>query len=245
VLGQDSFCAVEPNRGHSQPGPHTLFWPYGVAWDGQRLWVADTGNRRVLMWQGLPERPGQPADLVLGQAGFAARDADGGGEPNARSMRWPHAVALWDGRLCVADAGDNRILIWDGVPSAHNAASRWVLGQHDFQAVDHNQSRYWPSDASLQMPYGLAVTGRWCLVADTANSRLLAWSIETCEDGAAATALSGQAQFNAKGDNGWRLPTRESLSWPYAIGTCDQLAVIADSGNNRVLLWPLAAQLLA
>jgi len=245
VLGQADFNATDANRDHALPSAASLFWPYGVSWDGARLWVADTGNRRVLMWHGLPAGNGQAADLVLGQRSFHTRDENGGGEPGASSMRWPHAIACWDGRLCVTDAGNNRILVWDGVPSRDNEPARWVLGQQDFSSVDHNQSLYWPNSASLQMPYGIAVAGRWCIAADTANSRLLGWPLEVCGTGAPAQALSGQDEFNAKGDNRWRLPTRESLSWPYGISTCGATAVIADSGNNRVLLWPLSPDLAA
>jgi hypothetical protein len=145
----------------------------------------------------------------------------------------------------VTDAGNNRIQIWDSPPSHNNAPCDRVLGQSDFGSVDHNQSLYWPGAATLQMPYGISAHGAWCISADTANSRIIAWHSEGAGCGAPAAALSGQSEFNAKGDNGWRAPTRDSLSWPYGIGTCGDLAVIADSGNNRVALWPLAAELVA
>ena len=243
VLGQADFASVESNRGASVASAQSLFWPYGVYWDGVNLWVADTGNRRVLMWQGLPQENGRPADLVLGQTRFDCRDENGGGEPNSSSMRWPHAIATWCGKLCVTDAGDNRILVWDRAPTLNNAPSDWVLGQNDFLQVDHNQSLYWPSGATLHMPYGIATAGPWCISADTANSRLIAWHINDCRSGAAARGLTGQAEFNAKGDNGWRPATRDSLSWPYGISTLNGLSIVADSGNNRVLLWPLAPEL--
>ena len=89
VLGQDNSSSVESNRGSGSASAQSLFWPYGVHWDGQHLWVADSGNRRVLMWKGLPEHNGQPADLVLGQAGFDRRDENGGGVPTAEQ----HALA--------------------------------------------------------------------------------------------------------------------------------------------------------
>jgi hypothetical protein len=243
VLGQEDLAATQPNRGAITPSAASLFWPYGVSWDGERLWVADTGNRRVLMWQGLPCASGAAADLVLGQMNFECRDENGGGQPTASSMRWPHAITLWRGRLCVTDAGNNRMQIWDGVPACHDAPSDWVLGQSDFRQVDHNQSLYWPSAATLQMPYGIAASGDWCLVADTANSRLVAWRTQDCRSGADAMALTGQVDFNAKGDNGWHAPTRASLSWPYGLSVLEDLAIVADSGNNRVLLWPLAPAL--
>lgn len=242
VLGQEDFSSAEPNRGGSVSS-RSLFWPYGVHWDGTRLWVTDTGNRRVLMWQGLPQENGRAADLVLGQKSFDCRDENCGGEPDAGSMRWPHAIAVWGDRICVTDAGNNRILVWDSAPTCDNAPSDWVLGQNNFRSVDHNQSLYWPSAATLHMPYGLTSAGPWCISADTANSRLVAWHIDDCGTGAAARALTGQAEFNAKGDNAWRLPTRASLSWPYGISARDGVGVIADSGNNRVLLWPLAPEL--
>lgn len=112
VLGQTDFEAAEPNRGCEHPHAATLFWPYGVAWDGARLWVADTGNRRVLVWSAMPERNGQPADLVLGQRHFCSRDENAGGVPDASSMRWPHDIAFLGDGPCVADAGNNRVLLW-------------------------------------------------------------------------------------------------------------------------------------
>lgn len=244
VLGQADFTAVESNRGMANPSATSLFWPYGIHWDGSHLWVADTGNRRVLMWRGIPQANGAPADLVLGQATFECRDENGGASPCASSMRWPHAIATWGEKLCVTDAGNNRILIWDGVPTCNNAPAATVLGQNGFELVDHNQSLYWPSAATLHMPYGVTTIGPWCICADTANSRLVAWHIDDYHCGAAARALTGQVEFNAKGDNGWRTPMRDSLSWPYGISACNGSGVVADSGNNRVLIWPLSRELL-
>jgi hypothetical protein len=245
VLGQPDFASVEANRGATTAAANRLFWPYGVHWDGTNFWVADTGNRRVLMWHGVPRHSGQPADLVLGQTDFNQRDENGGGQPDARSMRWPHALCTWRGKLCVTDAGNNRIQVWNHHPQENNVPCDWVLGQNDFHQVDHNQSLYWPGAATLQMPYGIAAAGAWCLVADTANSRVVAWHIDQAHGGAPATALTGQAEFNAKGDNAWRAPTRHSLSWPYGITAQGGTTVIADSGNNRVLLWPLSRELAA
>ncbi|MBI3343894.1 MAG: hypothetical protein HY028_03355 [Gammaproteobacteria bacterium] len=239
VLGHSGFESVEANRGGQTPDADTLFWPYGVHWDGERLWVADSGNRRVLMWHGLPDHTGQAADLVFGQSGMCWRDENGGGDPSAMSMRWPHGIVLWDGRLCVADAGNNRIMVWDTVPDQNNKSCDYVLGQQDFVQVDHNQSLYWPGAATLNMPYGISAAGEWLLVADTANSRLLGWRADDCASGAAARALTGQADFMAKGDNRWQLPARDSLCWPYAVSACGETVVVSDSGNNRVMLWRL------
>lgn len=239
VLGQADFGGSAANRSSELAGAGGLNWPFGVFADGERLFVADTGNRRVLIWDDLPTTNGQVADRVLGQIDFDCHDENAGGEPNAMSMRWPHAVTLWHGRLCVADAGDNRIQVWDGIPSENGAPCHWMLGQADMHKVDHNQSLYWPRHHTLNMPYGLSAAGDWLIAADTANSRLLGWHSDDLATGAPARRLAGQPHFNTKGDNRWQPPVADSFCWPYGLQACGGTLVVADSGNNRVSLWEL------
>ena len=97
VLGQPDFASVLPNRGLPEPGADTLNWPYGVAELCGLLAVADTGNRRVLLWPDAPGAHGAPAACVLGQADFRSRDENGGREVSGIGMRWPHGLALWQG----------------------------------------------------------------------------------------------------------------------------------------------------
>jgi sugar lactone lactonase YvrE len=236
ALGQADARSNLVNRGLDRPRADTLYWPYGVFWDGARLWVADTGNRRVLRFDGLPQRDGAAADLVLGQPDFEHRD-ENAGNASAASLRWPHAVARWQGRLCVADAGNNRLLLWQREPAANMAPSDAILGQAGAHALDHNRGEYWPSAHCFNMPYGLAVHAGRLYVADTANSRLLRFDDLSVAE---AQALAGQPGFADKGDNRWQPATRDSLCWPYAIGFAGDTAVVVDSGNNRVLLWDVA-----
>jgi hypothetical protein len=235
VLGQAGFADVLANRGETSTAADRLHWCYGVAVADGRLVVADTGNRRVLVWNEVPRRSGTPADLVLGQAAMDRRDENAGGD--GLGMRWPHAVCWTAGRLYVADAGHNRVLVWEGWPRRSEDPPAFVLGQGAFGTVEHNRGRYWPDATSLNMPYGLAATGDALVVADTANSRLLAFPHEGLASGAAARALAGQDGFEAKGDNGWREVRRDSLCWPYGVAVRGRTAAVADSGNNRVLLW--------
>jgi hypothetical protein len=245
VLGQSDFYSVESNGGREAPAADTLFWPFGVAWDGVRLWVADTGNRRVLVWDGMPTRSGQKADLVLGQRDFSCRDENAGGAPNAATMRWPHGVAFFGTRVSIADAGNNRVMVWLQPPSRNGQGCDLVLGQPRPDRVDHNQGDYWPGSATLNMPYALTTVAGWLVVADTANSRLVAWRGADVSDGAPATRIAGQDDWRAKGENRWRSPSRDSLCWPYGLGTSGRYAVIADAGNNRVLLWPWSEEIVS
>jgi hypothetical protein len=90
------------------------------------------------------------------------------------------------------------------------------------------------------MPYGVAVLCDRLAVADTAASRLVGFAPHARTTNALARSLTGQHQFCEKGDNRWAPAARDSLSWPYAISACGTTAVIADTGNNRVLLWEAA-----
>jgi hypothetical protein len=240
VLGQAGFDAVAPNRGRPGPGADTLNWCYGVTLAGAALLVADTGNRRVLIWHRVPEASGQPADLVLGQSDFLCRDENAGGATPRLGMRWPHAAAGAGGGLQVADAGNSRILVWRRWPAASGALPDLVLGQHDFTALEPNAGHHWPGPATLNLPYGLTASRGWLIAADTANSRLLAWREAALATGAAAAGLAGQDDWSARGDNRWQPAARDSLCWPNAVAARDGLLAVADTGNNRVSLWRLA-----
>ncbi|MBU7585412.1 MAG: hypothetical protein KAF91_21400 [Nostoc sp. TH1S01] len=241
VLGQANFVDNEPNRGSQQADANTMHWPYGVFYYQGKLFVADTGNRRLLIWREFPTENGQPADLVLGQPDMISRNENGGASATAASMRWCHDITVWNDNLVVADAGNHRVMIWQGIPTENNAPCAVVLGQKSFHFVEMNQGVYWPSASSLSMPYGVATAGEWLVVADTANSRLLGWkqpeSILSLQ-GAIASAIIGQSSCASKSENrNYGLPTRDSLNWPYGVKIVGKTAVIADSGNNRVLLW--------
>ena len=234
ILGQPDETSMQANRGARSPTATTLHWPYGVSEIDGKLVVCDTGNRRVLIWDN-PTRTGQAADVVLGQAGFDCRDENAGACVSAVGMRWPHMARLWQGGLAVADAGNNRVMVWDQVPDANGEPCAAVLGQRNFSDCDHNLAAYYPSNAALNMPYAICTYDDRLIVADTANSRLVAW--EKRETGSEADWLTGQPDFASKGDNRWGFATRDSLCWPYGLSANGTEIVIADSGNNRVLIW--------
>ncbi len=229
VLGQTDFEAVQSNRG-GRPAAETLFWPSGLWSDGERLVVADAGNRRVLIWRALPESNGQPADLVLGQSRMDCRDENGGTELDARGMVWPHGVACWQGDLVVADAGASRVMLWSGWPTRSGEPCERVLGQADVHGRLHNRGHSRPGPDSLAMPYALAAFRDWLLVADTANSRLLGWRRGQSRAG----WLYAQHDFSHAGDNRWQAPAPDSLCWPYGLSLDGDHLLVADTGNNRV-----------
>ncbi len=136
----------------------------------------------------------------------------------------------------MADAGNNRVMLWQGFPARNGQPADAILGQADAQGCDLNRAAYYPSSATVNMPYALAVLGDRLVVADTANSRLLGFALGTM----AAEWLTGQPDFASKGDNRWGSPARDSLCWPYGLSALGESVAVADSGNNRVLIWQAA-----
>jgi hypothetical protein len=129
VLGQDSFTAAAFNDDDqdglpdARPSSRAFQTPIGVDFDGDRLALADNDNNRVLIWDRFPTRNFQPADVVLGQATFAAaarNDADQDGMadalPSDRTLFDPKAVLFHKGDLVVGDSGNNRILVFRRLP---------------------------------------------------------------------------------------------------------------------------------
>jgi hypothetical protein len=72
------------------------------------------------------------------------------------SMRWPHGLALRGDLLCVADAGNNRVMVWRALPRTNGQPCEAVLGQPSMGAADHNQADYLPGPTTLNMPYASA-----------------------------------------------------------------------------------------
>ena len=239
ILGQSDPREQRPNRGLDAPRADTMHWPFQVMVHDGRLYVADAGNRRLLVWRDLPTVTAQPADFALGQVDLTSRSDNAGGPADARTLRWPHDLTVVNGHLAVADAGNNRVLVWKGLPDDSYRPADVVIGQGDFTSTDHNRAVYWPTASSVNMPYALAAAADGLLVADTANSRLLGYS-KPLVSHMAADRLTAQPHFHTKGDNMNRLPVRDSLCWPYGLQVVDGLAVVSDTGNHRILLWSVA-----
>lgn len=235
VLGQPDASQVEPNAG-GDVSASTFYWPYGIGMVDGHVLVTDTGNRRVLAWRGVPE-PGQPADVVLGQDGPHLALENRGGAVNGRSFRWPHAVA-GDASACyVADAGNHRVLVWRGMPAGDVEADA-VIGQRDF--TSNGEFPYVPQTGHmLRFPYAVAADASRLLVADTANNRVLVWARTGAGLAADPSLALGQADLCSNGENRWAGVRHDTLCWPYGLALHDDLVAVADSGNNRVMLWTL------
>lgn len=242
-LGQPDLEQVEPNQG-GEVTASTMYWPFGCAVVSDTFWVADTGNRRVLGWRiesGAPALPGamRPADIVLGQDDASSRQDNRGEGIGAASFRWPHSIAGDERSLFIADAGDHRVLSWSPPPADAAAAADGVLGQDDLDSMEEFKIR--PQGAArMRFPYAVAQDGGRLFIADTSNNRILIWhDMPRRGIGTPADTVLGQPDMDANGENRWASVTDDSLCWPYGLSIAGNLLAIADSGNNRVVIWQL------
>lgn len=235
VLGQPSASEVEPNRGGA-PSATSFYQPFGIALVDGRFYVADTYNRRVLVWvDGVPPGPDVPADIVLGQPDFVSRGENRDGPVAPGSFRWPHVVTGNGGGIVVADAGNHRLLGWHRHPDVDLPAD-YVLGQPDM--VTGVEFPYRPQTGTgFRFPYAAVRTPAGLAVADTSNNRVLLWDGDPRDQTTEPSWVLGQPTFAANGENRWEQVGPDTLCWPYGLAATGDRLAIADSGNNRVVVW--------
>ncbi len=251
VLGQPDFTA---NTAATSPTGMNL--ALGVASDGVRVAVADTANNRVLVWLSFPAVMDQSADLVLGQPDFVSVSPV---PVTASSMRAPQGVWIQGGKLFVADTQNNRVLIWNSIPTKNGQPADLVLGVPNFTTVPNADQTKNPNNATasaMLSPTSVSVSpdGTHLFVADEGFSRVLIWNEIPTANAQAADFEVGQVdmvtaipdntsvQCASNGTDMTGNPTYPSacaatMSLPrFAISDGTRLYV-ADTGNDRVLVF--------
>lgn len=147
-----------------------LHAPNDVSIDGGRLFVADSGNSRVLIWHTVPTQSHAPADVVLGQPDMTT-SGDNTGGLSARSMRVPRGLHAAGGRLFVADTSNHRVLRWDAIPTVQGAPADRVYGQPDMASDQPNAGGM--SATSLYYPGDVYTDSERLFIVDTSNDRVL------------------------------------------------------------------------
>lgn len=237
VLGQQDFESNQPNVvgiGHD-PTAQSLNWPYGVYSNGEQLWIADTGNRRVLFFNKIPSESFQAADGVIGKADFNDRDYD----PN--SPIWPYSVKIGPrGEIAIADTQYYRILLWSDWKKALSAPADRIIGQAQFADNGQNQFGWFPEANTLNWCYDTCFYNEGIWVADTGNSRVLWFDQIPSTNNAKAIDLLGQESFQKGIENRNSIhSTEESLYWPFHLCIENKTMVIADTGNHRIIIHHL------
>ena len=110
VLGQPNFTASDPGTTQSN-----LYGPTGIAYDleNEKLFVADTNNNRIMIFDVFSISNGENAVNVLGQPNFTAS------EPGKTQSKLDAPAGLAydpkNGNLFVADTNNNRVMVFSAI----------------------------------------------------------------------------------------------------------------------------------
>lgn len=200
---------------------------------------------------------------VVGQVGFDEEAPDG--TPGTLSAPGGGPAVTADGRLIVADRGSNTLKVFSrydqhgtsvdfpGLTTPRSAsiqAGRLVV-------VDDNTVRIFESAApgaaqlamvggtsacsaaGLSAPYSAHLTpGGRLVVADSDNNRVLIWNQVTSGHLGNANVVIGQETMTTCDANGGAAgPSDSTLRGPSSVWSDGNRLVVADTANNRVMIW--------
>ncbi len=224
VLGQPNFTTTTP--GLTVSG---LSEPRGVFVDKlSNVWVADTGNSRVLEYSYPITQNGQAASLVLGQPSFTFASI----LVSSSSLHSPFGVYVdSSSNVWVSDTFNYRVL--EFVPPLFNgAAASLVLGNSNFTTNNPGGS----SAATMNYPVGVSIDGAGNLwTAQWFNQRIAGFSVPY-SSGEAASLLLGESSFTSS-PGGTSASTISFVSGLAVDSGNDVWAV--DSTNSRILAFGL------
>ncbi|MGA2716047.1 MAG: hypothetical protein ABSG41_23350 [Bryobacteraceae bacterium] len=254
VVGQPDFLSGTSNQGLPTATAGTLNLPGAAVFFNSELYVADSGNNRVVV---LPQSQNGasfgPASMVLGQdamnlnspnlvegrefdfTGLATRGVDAGLAVDFNANP-PH--------LYVADTYNNRILGYNDLRNiAAGAKADLVIGQPDFQQTLANyptNNLNTTNSSGLLEPTGLVVDSSGNLyVADTGNGRVLRFPapFTNYKPGTPEPAdlVLGQSGFTTTKVPD---PTQRTMAAPYGLAFANAGGLlVSDAVLNRVLYF--------
>ena len=187
VLGQPNFIATDPGTTQS-----TLNGPTGITYDATNhlLFVADTNNNRIMVFDVSSINNGENAVNVLGQPDFTSSDSG----DNQSSINNPYSLEYDPVQrlLFVADVNNNRIMIFNTASTTNGENAVNVLGQPDFTSSDSGATL-----SRLNNPNGIAYdsASHNLFVADIKNNRIMVFGVASVSNGEEAVNI-----INSNGD---------------------------------------------
>ncbi len=199
VLGQANFTSVSSNRGGSA-AQNTLSTSYGIAYKSNKLYIADSGNVRVLRYDVSSITDGMNAENVLGQSLYTTFSLL---KTAAGFANTPTTIAVSSSdKIFVCESF--RILIFDGASITDGESAVNVVGQTTREGTitftkSNANNAY--GDDGFNLPFSAAIdtVHHRLFVGERTSSRVLVFNLNssnTLEDHVADYVI-GQADFGA------------------------------------------------
>lgn len=229
VLGQTTFTGSSANAGGSASAS-TLSSPRDIFFYQGKLIVADQSNHRVLIWNSVPTTSFQAADVVVGQPDMLTVTAG----TSAIKMSDPYSISAYDGKLFVGEVTNNRVLIFNSIPTSNGATANVVVGQTDFiTATPGGATATGFGTAGATGPRGVEAAEGKLIVADGNNNRVLVFNPIPTSNGASASAVIGQTSFTGAGSDAGGISCA-SMNGPNGVRVLNHRLYIGDTSRLAV-----------
>jgi uncharacterized protein (TIGR03437 family) len=263
IIGQQDAFSTAPGGGATTFSAG-LNQPVGLAVLNGDLFVADTGNNRILRYRApLTHSTGSiTPDLWLGQPSLTSNAANVGGSlgPQGLHLAGAQSYLAFDSQknLWVTDAGNNRVLRYpasafscSGCGSASgNGAADTVIGQPNltttFTPLQTGNTANAVVGNQFNLPGGIAFdsTGRMYVTDNGVNGypgRVLVFAPPFQPGGMSATRIMGVFSPSNTPTNA-QIQATAMISPTGVFFLPDQSVGVTDSGSNRILIFPPFAQ---
>jgi hypothetical protein len=237
VLGQANFANVGANEcGCATPTAQSMNYPTDVKVINGHLFVGDKNNSRLLVFNSIPTASHSAADFALFQPDLSsAQPNQGQAAPGPATADLVTGFATDGTRLAVADASNNRVLIFNSIPTTMDASADVAVGQPDLVSANVGTGLatqlFGPRDALFSNGRLLVLDGGW--------NRALVYNSVPTASGAAADAVLGQSAFGMTAINGGQAGVcAVGLDLPSHLGLYNGLLFVADWYNHRLLAYP-------
>ncbi len=202
----------------------------GLLYVNGKLFIADAGRNRVLVFNGIPSTNGAAADYVLGQSSLTSCLSNQGGSPAANTLTAVTGLASDGQRLAIADTTNSRILLFNSIPTTSNTAADVVVGQSTFSGSGTGTTA-----TTMNNPRSVAFYNGKLLVGERGNFRITIFNTIPTTNGAAADVVLGQTDFNSANTSP---PSTASSVHPFFIHVDNKGRLYSSDRNSyRYLIW--------
>lgn len=222
VIGQPDMISNSSGTNNK-----SLKVPASIHKEGTRLFIADYGNHRILMYNNYPTANHVSADIVIGQPDMSSNSSG----HDAKKFTWPTSVCSDGIKMIVADSLNNRVLIFNSIPTENYVSADVVIGQPDMTSNSPNADGVKAN--TLYRPYCVYYDRMRLIIADMGNSRVLIYNTIPTTNYASADIVIGQPNMTSN-DAGLNDKALEHPGCAFSDGI--RLFVV-DTNHSRVLIF--------
>lgn len=235
VIGQTNLTSGAENQGGAV-GPNTLKQPACVFSDGTKLFICDTGNHRVLIFNSIPASNNTSADIVVGQTNMTTNSENQGSTVGPNTLNSPFSLFFNGKKLFISDWGNNRVLIFNSLPTSNNTSADIVLGQTNMTSNSENQGSTVNAN-TMDAPNGIYTNGKKLFIVDQHNHRILIFNSVPEVNNASADIVMGQQNMTSNSANQGGSVAANTMYYPTHVFPYGPKLVVLDAANSRALIY--------